>query len=217
MRIAVCCSGAQRFESNAVTLLLRSLPHDAHIDYFCYVHAGELKTDDELKAFLQDKTERRPANIFAKVDNAFAPNLDFPHVSFPETKGENVLRMFFAIRRCGDMKVENERKDGVVYDFVFRVRPETALSTHFDLSFYAAMKDLFVVFPWSGHWRGGLNDQFAFSSSANMDIYASVWDHIVDHCQNNCPFHPETLVKYHLLKMGVLPIIAPIETRLLRY
>jgi len=217
MRIAVCCSGAQRFESNAVTLFLRSLPAEAQIDYFCYLHAGELATDEALTAYLEDKTERRPANIFAKVDNSFVANLDFPHVAFPETKQENVLRMFFAIRRCSDMVVEQERKEGFVYDLVFRVRTDTAISNHFDLNLYLPIKDNFVIFPWSGHWRGGLNDQFAFSSSANMTIYASVWDHIIDHCQNNCPFHPETLVKYHLMKMGALPIIAPVETRLLRY
>jgi len=217
MRIAVCASGAQRFESNAVTLFLRSLPTDATIDYYCYVHDGELKTGDELKAYLLDKTERRPANIYAQVDLGFVPNTGFPHVAFPETNVENTLRMFFAIRRCGDMKVETERREGFVYDVVFRVRTDTAISNQFDLDLYMGMKDHFVIFPWSGHWRGGLNDQFAFSSSSNMDIYASVWDHIVEHCQNNCPFHPETLVKYHLMKMGVLPIITPVEVRLLRY
>ena len=217
MRIAVCASGAQRFDSNAATLFLRCLPKDAAVDYFCYTHAGEFTTDEALRDYLAEKTERRAANIYARVDQGFVPNAEFPHVSFPETNKDNVLRMFFAIRRCGDLKVEVERKEGFVYDVVFRVRTDTTVSNHFDLSLYQPMLDKFVVFPWAGHWRGGLNDQFAFSSSANMDVYASIWDHIVDHCTNNCPFHPETLVKYHLMKMGVLPIIAPIETRLLRY
>jgi hypothetical protein len=216
MRIAVCISGAQRFSSNALTFFSRCLPADVGIDYFCYMWDGEHASEQELSDAVLEKAEGRAGDVHAKIDREFAPRINFPFSNYPETNIENTMRMFYAIRKCNDLKVAKELQQKFVYDFVIRLRSDVRLSSDLEFTDFLRISDGFIVFPENGHWRGGLNDQFAFSSSRNMDAYSSIYDYIGEHCMQGCMLHPETLVRFHLLKMRKYPILAPINTMILR-
>jgi hypothetical protein len=124
--------------------------------------------------------------------------------------------MYRGIRRCNDMKLRRELARGERYDHVIRTRADIQLASPLDLGKFMPLTREFIVFPENGHWRGGLNDQFAFGASEKMDLYSLVIDYIPEHCGNGCPFHPETLLRFHLNRMQILPILAPISAQLVR-
>jgi hypothetical protein len=217
MQIAVCISGAERLYSHALTLFMRKLPASAMVDCFCFFWEGGMVDEEGILAeAVERKAEGRFRNVFVKIGRNFVNPFNLVVEHYPETNIENTLRMFTAIRRCNDMKLLREIKDNFVYDCVVRTRSDLCLSSDVELERFLPFNHEFIVFPENGHWRGGLNDQFAFSSSNNMDSYSSVIDHIPDHCGNGCVFHPEILLRYHILKMRKYPILAPINAYVMR-
>ena len=217
MRIAVCLSGAERLESEAFTLFARNLPPDAEIDCFCFFwEGGPLSDEAALSELIARKTEGRFRSVEVQVGRNFAVDFDLSVMTYPETNVENVIRMYRGIRRCNDMKLRRELAQGFRYDHVIRTRADVQLASPLDLGKFMPLTREFIVFPENGHWRGGLNDQFAFGASEKMDCYSLVIDYIPEHCGNGCPFHPETLLRFHLSRMQILPILAPITVQLVR-
>jgi hypothetical protein len=217
MQIAVCLSGAERLESEALSHFNRSLPAGSAIDWFCFFwEGGPLSDERAISELIARKLEGRFRRLHVSVGRKFQAGLNFSHQRYPETNAENVMRMYQAIRRCNDMKLRHETESGFRYDHVIRTRADVRLSSSLDLGRFMPLTREFVVFPENGHWRGGLNDQFAFASSELMDRYASLIDYIREHCANGCILHPETLLRFHLAKMQVLPILAPISAQLVR-
>jgi hypothetical protein len=217
MRIAVCLSGAERLESPAITHFARNLPADAEIDCFSFFwEGGPLSDEAALSELIAQKTEGRFRSVEVQVGRNFAMDLQIAIQSYPETNIENVIRMYRGIRRCNDMKLRREITEGFRYDHVIRTRADVQIASPLDLGKFMPLTREFIVFPENGHWRGGLNDQFAFGASEKMDIYSLVIDYIPEHCGNGCPFHPETLLRFHLGRMQILPILAPITAHLVR-
>ncbi|CAN7185279.1 hypothetical protein LJR225_000484 [Phenylobacterium sp. LjRoot225] len=217
MQIAVCLSGAERLESPALTHFARNLPADAAIDCYAFFwEGGPLSDEAALRELINQKTEGRFRTIEVQVGRNFAMDLDLAVQAYPETNIENVIRMYRGIRRCNDMKLRRELTHGARYDHVIRTRPEIQLASTLDLARFMPLTREFIVFPENGHWRGGLNDQFAFGASEKMDMYSLVIDYIPEHCANGCPFHPETLLRFHLTRMQIMPILAPISVQLVR-
>jgi len=217
MQVAVCISGAERLESAALTHFVRNLPAGAEIDCFAFFwEGGPLSDEAALSELINRKTEGRFRSIEVEVGRNFAMDLNIPIQTYPETNIENVIRMYRGIRRCNDMKLRRELTHGARYDHVIRTRAEVQLASPLDLGKFMPLTREFIVFPENGHWRGGLNDQFAFGASEKMDMYSLVIDYIPEHCANGCPFHPETLLRFHLTRMQILPILAPISVQLVR-
>lgn len=218
MRIAVCLSGGERLGSHALTQFARQLPPEAKVDAFIYFwEGGPLSDEMEIAKAVHQKVEGRFDTITPAVGRGFAMDLPLENVQvYPETNVENVVRMYRSIRRCNDLKLAREQQEGFVYDYVIRLRSDVLISTELLLGKFMPLTREFIVFPENGHWRGGLNDQFAFASSKLMDVYAAVEAHLVEHVRGGCIFHPETLLRHHLTKMRVMPILAPITATILR-
>lgn len=217
MRIAVCLSGAERLESHAFTHFVRNLPAEAEIDCFCFFwEGGPLSDEAALAELIARKAEGRLASVEVQIGRNFSMDLELQVQTYPETNIENVIRMYRGIRRCNDMKLRRELTLGGRYDHVIRTRADVQLASPLDLGRFMPLTREFIVFPENGHWRGGLNDQFAFGASEKMDVYSLVIDYIPEHCGNGCPFHPETLLRFHLNRMQIMPILAPITAQLVR-
>jgi hypothetical protein len=217
MRIAVCLSGAERLESEAFTHFTRNLPADAEADCFCFFwEGGPLSDEAQLTELITRKSEGRYRHVEVQVGRNFAMDLNLQAMTYPETNVENVVRMYRGIRRCNDMKLRAEIAAQRRYDHVIRTRADVLLASPLQLGKFMPLTREFIVFPENGHWRGGLNDQFAFGASEKMDIYSLVIDYVPEHVGAGCPFHPETLLRFHLTRMGILPILAPITAQLVR-
>lgn len=216
MRIAVCISGAPRFSGNALTFFARALPPDVAVDYFCYMWEGDFTDEGELEAAIRARLEGPAGDVRVRIGRQFVPDLNFQFSVYSETNRENVMRMYAAIRRCNDMKITRELETGRRYDLVVRHRADVAVATEIEFHKIARIAEDFIVFPDVGHYRGGLNDQFALSSSRNMDVYASLFDYIKQHCLQGCVLHPETLLRFHLMRMRQHPLLAPLNTTIMR-
>ena len=114
----------------------------------------------------------------------------------------NVLSMFNKIKLANELKKEHEQANGFKYDLVVRFRLDTFLKSKINFEY----NDNALYIPNHGDW-GGINDQMAWSSSANMDHYSRVYDFIVPYLRQTPKLllDPEALLKHHLDKIQ-LPI-----------
>jgi hypothetical protein len=79
-----------------------------------------------------------------------------------------VLRQAYSVNRANKMKIEYEKKNNFVYDWVIRSRADVVIGSNIgDLS---ALDDTYIYSPDTNTHRG-LNDFFAYGSSKNMDVY----------------------------------------------
>jgi hypothetical protein len=124
--------------------------------------------------------------------------------------------MYRAIERVDALRREAEAKAGECYDLVIRSRPDLFLDAAIDLSSMRIVADEYLIAPRNGHWRGGLNDQFAIGSSQNMSIYSGVFSRLTTYCESGVIAHPETLLRHHCQVQKLSVMYADVQTILVR-
>jgi hypothetical protein len=102
-----------------------------------------------------------------------------------------ILSMFYSIYQSNLLKREYELNNNIIFDCVIRIRFDCNIVSDFNIEEYD-MRNLNI--PIGRDW-GGLNDQFAFSSSKNMDIYSDVINNLSNLKQF---YHPETMLQNHI-------------------
>lgn len=112
-----------------------------------------------------------------------------------------VLRQFYYINRANNMKIEYEKKNEFVYDWVIRSRADIIINSGIgDLS---KLDNNYVYSP-DTNTHDGLNDMFAFGSSKNMDIYSDRVGEIKKIESPPFPFYnPHVELKYILDKNNI--------------
>jgi hypothetical protein len=109
-----------------------------------------------------------------------------------------VLGMFYKIKAVNDLKSAYEKSMGFRYDCVIRSRPDIKLRGKVDLN--QNMDYLYV--PQFGDFSG-LNDQFAFSSSENMDKYCDTFSHIERYVDDGMIVNPEFFTDENVKEQGL--------------
>lgn len=135
----------------------------------------------------------------------------------PETKIINVLSMFKSrmklMEACKDLNVFDDQ----LYDFYIYTRPDSCLNGNLNLSEVLERLDKFdLLLPKNGHWRNGVNDQFAIGKSAAMKTYLDVYKNLKKYIDDDILFHPETLLKFHLKSNGIKIGYLELDNQLLR-
>lgn len=216
MKVALCLSGAPRLEDSCVENQLRAFHGATSIDVFVYMWNTYPEGDE---AFL-DKLRQRLGSEATIANAVFAPEYQHPTqlsaITYPETKIENVLKMYCAIERVDALRraTEYERRDR--YDLVIRSRTDLLLDTAIDLRRLARVAEDHLIVPRNGHWRGGLSDQFAVSSAMNMTIYASLFSRLNAYVESGVIAHPETLLRHHCRAQNLPIMLADTQTVLMR-
>jgi len=113
--------------------------------------------------------------------------------------------MFYSIWRANLLKIQYENENQFKYDVVVRCRPDLIIDHGVMLERFLNNNPLDAVFTPAFGSYGGANDQFAFSSSAFMNIYSELYSMIPNHVQHGCGFRPESLLAFHLARNG-LPV-----------
>jgi hypothetical protein len=113
---------------------------------------------------------------------------------------QHFLSMTYSIRCANDLKKRHEFLNNFKYDCVLRVRPDMKFT---DKVPSECLADLQRLYYFSDKSFGGCNDTFAVSNSKNMDDYAYCFDNVRKIFDNGCNWHPETLLKTHLLDCNV--------------
>lgn len=217
MRVALCLSGAPRLEDNCLENQLRAFHGVTSIDIYVYMWNTHPEGGDALLVKLRQQLGGL-ANIAAAV---FEPEYQHPTplgdiTTYPETKIENVLKMYCAIERADGLRqaAEYERRDR--YDLVIRSRSDLLLDTAIDLRRLVRVADEYLIVPRNGHYRGGLNDQFAVGSSLNMAVYSSLFSRLMAYVNSGIVAHPETLLRHHCRAQNLPIMLADTQTVLLR-
>jgi len=113
----------------------------------------------------------------------------------------HVLSMFYKIKQCNELKKQYEIENNFKYDCVIRFRPDIQLLSNFTIDEDNLDK---LNVPKYGDFSG-INDQFAYSTSENMDLYCSLFDKINQYLEKDESlfFNPEVLLKYHIEKQNL--------------
>lgn len=199
MKIALCLSGQMRTYKMCYNNLKKHILEPFNPDVFIHTWSKTgIVTKVKLLSIFQGNqqvTEKElqkmysPKNmVIEDFHNSYLEEIE--GVRYPEilTKyvpppGRASLPMYYKIKKCNDLKCEEENKNNFKYDLVIRLRP-----------------DLNILEPLPGEvldnshilWHSGkyidtgfmLSDRFAVSNSQNMDYYSSVFDKLNEYWQD---------------------------------
>ncbi len=132
-----------------------------------------------------------------------------------ETRPFNTLMMWHKWRELG-LKSELHQ-----YDLIIKTRPDVDYQVeHLEalvrvLEQFSASEALKMAIPDGGDHRGGMNDIFSIGRPVEMQYYLSIMDFYQDYYQNIGEFHPERMLRYHLIDKGHLSVLRfPLEISL---
>ena len=112
----------------------------------------------------------------------------------------NVYSMFYSVKLANNLKIMHEQKHNFCYDIVIRCRTDILIEK---LDYNLNSIDPTNIYM---YYVGNdcPNDQFAFSSSENMDYYASLFDNMPQYREQGYKiFVGEHLLRYHLARKNM--------------
>jgi hypothetical protein len=223
MKIAVLIAGPPRFSTELDTFI-NSLRGYDQADWFFYLWKNNNPPDkhDYPSIKLIPDNWRYPDEEWAKnkiIENLpknhrlvdlkfFDPaKLDIPDIKNPRATIWTVWRMFFSWHQADLLRQAEENRSGK-YDIVIRHRPDAGITNIIDLE-EVKNKDG-ISFPnhmWYGFGNNQICDIMAAGNSEQMKIYSDAVNHLVKYAnEDEIPYHPETMLAYHLQK-NCIPVL----------
>ena len=212
-KIALCISGYLRTFEHAYDHLYRYLLSRVNCDVFIHTwnKIGSSNRDMDLKlANIDTSLFTNKLNSFYNPKKIVVENqgsFDSTQKMFDKAFGrdvQGVLSMFYKVEACNKLKSEYEEENNFKYDFVIRYRPDIVIN---DILDFTVKRDILYI-PKFGDF-GGLNDQFAYSSSEIMDTYSSLYSHIKEYVEeDDIMLNPEFLLNHHIHKNSI-PVLRP--------
>ena len=206
VRICLLMSGMPRVFLTGLDLLRRQLGAETESEIHLFAHFWTPVAPDleetlnfQFPNLVIWKSEPRDFSDVA-VDRKHA-----------ETKPANFLSMLWGRQLLLErLQQEHLLKDGL-FDLFIHTRSDVALTDAINIEACLKMvrqKNKILV-PRSGHWRNGINDQFAISDSHGMNIYLGLYQKVLEYHQKGrhffrkIPLHPEIMLKHHLRENGL--------------
>lgn len=123
----------------------------------------------------------------------------YSDVNYEKQSPISMYSMYYSILKANDLKKKQEQNCGVKYDLVIRCRFDIVFNT-----FNINLETIDDSFIWvSGEIEPYPNDQFAVSSSENMDYYSNLYNMINDYyIKGYRSFVNERILKHHLIDVG---------------
>ena len=219
MKIAVCFSGGVRYPENG----LKSLEKFSHSDITLFGHTWNLS---EKKNYLKTVAGSKDKNLDDLVKHDFSSLSDYNFESllvqcyetrevefnqiykdlkfkeYPDTSIGSVglISMHYSIAMSNLLKKEYERRNGMEFDIVVRMRYDSDIQS--PVNFSSVLYPLYI--PFGEDWLGGINDQFAIGTTSAMDIYSNLFLSLSDYTE--CKYHSETLLREHLRKNNLFAV-----------
>ena len=191
MKVALCISG--HFRSDRTFLGIRDyILSNPNIECDIFIHTWNIK--DRHGAPLQESkivAEYQPKRYVIESPKQFNITPLMEQQNFNKRDINGLLSMFYKIEQCNELKKQYEKEHNFTYDCVIRFRGDIELLDPIDFQ-NLDMNKLYV--PLHGDY-GGINDQFAFSNSKNMDVYTSTFSNIETYLKSNMLLNPEFFTK----------------------
>jgi hypothetical protein len=217
MRIAWCLSGQPRNYEQGLEYTKRNLldHHDVDVFFHAWHDPDKVGQKFDSAPWIDDAGSYQPdvkenlLDIYKPKKHSFEKPIQFIDESNYESdfvwspEHTNIGFSFtYSLLQANELKKKYEQENNFKYDWVFRARFDWALNhpINFDEldSNFIYIPDFEKSFetPNNPH----CSDQFAFSSSKNMDVYTQLFSNIRKHWENMEIKHMgENLLLHHLL------------------
>jgi hypothetical protein len=174
MKIALCLSGQPRAFNQGYEFVHKNLLKDNDVTVFIHAWSGE-QTHSAIKLYKPERYKTDPAltNDLSKYTNVPPPQPNWK-VKDPARSTWNQLS---AVYQCNKLKSMYESDNNMKFDWVIRSRFDFALNVKIPFAELDNSK-LHIPNCRMTPARDFGNDQFAFSSSGNMDKYADTYNHL---------------------------------------
>jgi hypothetical protein len=201
MRIAICLSGQPRFLDKGYNNIFEKIISKYNdVDFF--IHTW---WDNELDAKCANRKYTFNVDTLKIIMDYYKPKimLNEPQMNFNIYKDVDYetinpvspYSMFYSIKVANDLKIFYEKKNNFKYDVVIRCRFDILIDK-FDIN----LSDTDLSYIYTDTVGNGFpNDQFAISSSENMDYYCSLYDKIDEYYNEGFRnFVGERLLRHHV-------------------
>jgi hypothetical protein len=174
VKIALCLSGQPRAFNEGYEFVHKNLLSKNDVTVFIHAWSGE-EANGAIKLYKPERYKTDPAltNDLSKYTNVPPPQPNWK-VKDPARATWNQL---YSVYQCNKLKSMYESHNNMKFDWVIRSRFDFALNTTIDFKHLDNTK-LYIPNCRMTPNRDFGNDQFAFSSSENMDKYADAFNHI---------------------------------------
>lgn len=195
MKVAVCFSGLPKFFQCGHRFHTKYLFEKYNPDVFIHSWYNNSPSElDELLALYQ------PKGVFLQKDNEIVLPATYARGTSDRYPAYNIFSLNKSIMESNRLKKTYEHEHNFKYNWVFRLRFDYALNREFDLD---NIDSSFLHFPLELKERNMVTDQFAFSSSQNMDLYSTVFDHLDQYYNTGVKMVGEEMLTHHLLVNGL--------------
>ena len=174
MKIALCLSGQPRAFKHGYEFVYKNLLKDHDVEVFIHTWESE-QTHEAIIQYEARTWQVDPAltNDLSKYTNVPPPQPNWK-VKEPARATWNQL---YSIKKCNWLKSEFEILYDMKFDWVIRSRFDFAINVKIPFAELDSTK-LYIPNCRQVPNRDFGNDQFAFSSSENMDKYADTFTHL---------------------------------------
>ena len=173
MKIALCLSGQPRCVKQGYEYHKKNLLEHYDVDVFCHVWDSPGVEDVSVYAPVAAMIEKPLTNDLSKYTRVPPPQPNWK-VKDPARAAWNLT---YSLMKANELKIINEEETIISYDWVIRSRYDFAINLTIPFTELDNSK-LYIPNCRMTPQRDFGNDQFAFSSSKNMDKYADCFNQI---------------------------------------
>jgi hypothetical protein len=199
MKIALCLSGQARCVKQSYEFVKKNLLDGNDVTVFCHVWESPEVVDISLYQPEALMIEKPLTNDLSKYTNVPPPQPNWK-VKDPARAAWNLM---YSLKVANELKNVYEEEHNMKFDWVVRSRYDFALNTPIPFAELDNTK-LYVPNCRMTPARDFGNDQFAFSSSENMDKYADGFNHIEKHYNNGTIMIGEEMMAANWREKGLV-------------
>lgn len=199
MRIALCLSGQARNVKQGYEYVKKNLLDGNDVTVFCHAWESPSVADIELYKPAALMIEKPLTNDLSKYTRVPPPQPNWK-VKDPARAAWNLM---YSLKVANELKRVYEDENNMKFDWVIRSRYDFALNTPIPFDELDNTK-LYIPNCRMTPARDFGNDQFAFSSSENMDKYADGFSNIDKHYDNGTIMIGEEMMAANWREKGLV-------------
>jgi hypothetical protein len=199
MKIALCLSGQARSVKQGYEFVKKNILDGNDVTVFCHVWESPEAADLEIYEPEVVMIEKSLETDLSKYTNVPPPQPNWK-VKDPARSTWNQL---YAIKMCNNLKTVYEDENNIKFDWVIRSRYDFAINVKIPFTELDNSK-LYIPNCRQVPNRDFGNDQFAFSSSENMDKYADTYTHLDTFYDSGIQMMCEDMMSANWKKSGLV-------------
>lgn len=223
MKVALCLSGHLRSYDKAFQSLRASILEVCNPDVFIFTYdkIGFDKSDRGDSHLINKNTDQNHLNqlyhfkkILIEKIKVFDTKKYLSRLGSGVRNPSTIPGMYNGIKKANDLKSEYEQEHNFKYDLVIRARFDSYFTNQLDQNEFGQINSG-ILFPNFGSYSG-LNDQFFFGNSDNMNTICNTYNHLDSFFDQGMLFHAETALKYSVNYFKIPILRTNIQFDLLR-